>query len=141
VTDASHYVVFAAKSSVTEADVDAYLARTVQVRGVTLESMDSYRKMIVGNVVHGMEPDVRQHWTALQTYIALGNFMTSAAVLGIDTCPMEGLDPSRYDEILGLPAQGYRTCCACAAGYRAATDKYAAAPKVRFAAADVVRHV
>lgn len=139
VTDASHYVVFAAKSSVTEADIDAFVRRTAEVRGVAPESIDGYRKMMVANVAKGMRPDVQQQWAALQVYIALGNFMTAAAVLGIDTCPMEGLDPSKYDEILGLPAQGYRTLCACAAGYRAATDKYALAPKVRFATADVVK--
>ena len=63
------------------------------------------------------------------------------AAIGLDTCQMEGLDPSKYDEILGLKAQGYHTLCACAVGYRAADDKYAAAPKVRFATADVVKHV
>ena len=141
VTDASHYVVFAAKDRVTEADVDAFVKRTAEVRGVAPETMAGYRKMMVANVANGMAPDVQRHWAALQTYIALGNFMTSAAVLGIDTCPMEGLDPAKYDEILGLPAQGYRTLCACAVGYRADADKYASAPKVRFAAADVVKHL
>lgn len=141
VTDASHYVVFAAKLSVSEADVDAFVRRMAEVRGVTTESIDFYRKMMVGNVAKGMDAQTQRYWTALQTYIAAGNFMTSAAVLGIDTCPIEGLDPAAYDEILGLPAQGYRTLCACAAGYRAATDKYASAPKVRFATSDVVKHI
>jgi nitroreductase len=141
VTDASHYVVFAGKVQVTESDVDAFVRRIADVRGVTPESMESYRKMMVGNVAKGMRAEAQTQWAALQAYIALGNFMTAASVLGIDTCPMEGLDPAKYDEILGLPAQGYRTLCACAAGYRAATDKYASAPKVRFATSDVVKHV
>ncbi len=34
-------------------------------------------------------------------YIALGQFMTTAALLGVDTCPMEGIDPAKFDEVLG----------------------------------------
>jgi nitroreductase len=64
--------------------------------------------------------------------------MTSAAVLGIDTCPLEGIVPNKYDELLELPKHGYATVVACAAGYRAADDKYAATPKVRFKAEDLI---
>ena len=60
------------------------------------------------------------------------------AVLGIAACPMEGIQPARYDEALGLEAKGYATVVACALGYRSAADKYAAAPKVRFKAGEVV---
>jgi nitroreductase len=67
--------------------------------------------------------------------------MTAAALLRVDTCPMEGLDPSKYDEILGLQTQGYSTLCACAAGYRSGDDKYASEPKVRFSASEVLIHV
>ena len=65
-------------------------------------------------------------------------FMATAAMLGIDTCPMEGIDPARYDSLLGLSEQGYGTVVACVAGYRSADDKYAQAPKVRFKIEDVV---
>jgi nitroreductase len=76
-----------------------------------------------------------------QAYIALGEFMTAAALLGVDTCPMEGLEPAGYDGILGLSGQGYGTVCACAAGYRAPDDKYASLPKVRFKPDDVLVHL
>lgn len=141
VTDAARYVVFAARNEVTEADVDAFVRRICEVRGVTAESLASYRKMMLGGVVKGMSPETQRHWAGLQVYIALGTFMTAAAALGIDTCPMEGIEPAKYDEILGLPAQGFHTLCACAAGHRAPDDRSAEAPKVRFAVEDVVRHV
>ena len=80
-------------------------------------------------------------WASRQSYIALGQFMAAAALLGVDACPMEGIEPHKYDEILGLSAEGYGALCACAAGYSAADDKYAASPKVRFAASHVVRHI
>ncbi len=67
--------------------------------------------------------------------------MTSAAVIDVDTCPMEGIEPAKYDELLGLSDSGFATIVACAAGYRAADDKYAAVPKVRFPAEVVVQRV
>ena len=67
--------------------------------------------------------------------------MTSAAMLGIDTCPMEGFIPSKYDEILGLSEQGYSAVVVCPLGYRAEDDKYATNPKVRFPIEDVVEYI
>lgn len=140
IEDCSHLVVFAAQEDVTEADVDRFIARIAEVRGVAPESLAGYKGFMMGDLVNGPRHAVIGEWAARQTYIALGNFMTSAAVLGIDTCPIEGLDPAKYDEILGLRGTGYRTLAACPAGYRAADDKYATTPKVRFAAQDIVDH-
>jgi nitroreductase len=81
------------------------------------------------------------HWATKQVYIALGQFMAAAALLGVDACPMEGIDPAAYDEILGLKGSGFATVVSCSVGYRAADDKHAAAPKVRFPVADVLTHV
>ncbi|EHI70086.1 NAD(P)H-dependent oxidoreductase [Streptococcus ictaluri] len=39
-------------------------------------------------------------WTAKQTYIALGNMMMTAALIGIDSCPIEGFDYAKVDTIL-----------------------------------------
>jgi nitroreductase len=62
-------------------------------------------------------------------------------MLEIDTCPMEGFVPDKYDEVLGLKDKGYRTVVVCAAGYRLPTDKYATMPKVRFETENVVEYV
>lgn len=139
--DCSHFVVFAAKESVNEADVDHYLARTAEVRGTTTASLDFFKKMLMGDIVMGPRGREQFEWATRQTYIALGNFMTAAALVGIDTCPMEGIDPVKYDEILGLPGKGFRTVVACAAGYRATNDKYAAVPKVRFPATELIINI
>jgi nitroreductase len=64
--------------------------------------------------------------------------MTSAALLGIDTCPMEGIEPVNYDRVLELSAKGFTTVVACAAGYRSETDKYASLAKVRFLKSEVL---
>ena len=140
IEDCSHLVVFLAQNDMTEASIDEYLARIAQVRGVTAESLSGYRSFMVGDLVQGPRHAIIQEWAARQTYIALGNFMTSAAVLGVDTCPLEGLVPAQYDEILGLAGSGYRTVCACPAGYRSEADKYATLPKVRYAKDRLITH-
>jgi len=88
-----------------------------------------------------MTPAEKQAWNTRQVYIALGQLMTSAAVLGIDSCPLEGISPADYDTILGLPGTGYATAVACALGYRSAEDKYAVAPKARFEAEKVIARI
>jgi nitroreductase len=138
VTDCSHFVVFTIKKNLTAAHVDRFVASTAEIRGTTIESMAGYRNMMVADVVDGARSFNGNEWATRQTYIALGNFMTCAALLGVDACPMEGIEPVNYDKVLKLADQGYTTVVACAAGYRADDDKYATLAKVRFAIDDVV---
>lgn len=139
VTDASHLVVLARRTTMTDSDVDRYIARIAAVRGVAESSLEDFRKMMLGSL-HAPGADLAG-WAAKQVYIALGFFLSAAAMVGVDACPMEGIDAEKYDEILGLPAQGYNAVVAAAAGYRAADDWLAGLPKVRFPEADVVKHI
>ena len=141
VADASHFVVFAARERTTVEDVDRYMARIAEVRGGTVEALAGFRKLLVADVVDGPRGEVALEWATRQAYLALGTFMTSAALLGVDTCPMEGFEPAAYDELLGLPARGLRAVVACAAGYRAADDRHAALPKVRFPQEEMVSYL
>lgn len=141
VTDCSHYVVFTIKKNLTAADVDRFVESTATVRGVPAESMKGYRDIMVGDVVNGPRSLNINEWATRQAYIALGNFMTSAALIGVDTCPMEGIDPAKYDRLLGLPEKGFATVVSCAAGYRSEDDKYATLAKVRFPNAEVVEYI
>ena len=138
--ESSQYVVFAAQTNVTVEYIDHFLARTVEVRGGSVEALAGYRGMMVNSLTSRSEAELT-NWATHQVYIALGQFMAAAAVLGVDTCPMEGLVPSEYDKILGLVGTGYKTVVACAAGYRALDDKYASLAKVRFPASELIRNI
>jgi nitroreductase len=129
---ASHLVVFASKNNFSEADVDAHIKHVAEVQGATFEALAPMRKMMVGGIVQRLDETARNAWARNQVYIALGNFLTSAALLEIDACPMEGFDRAQYDEILGLKAKGLASAVIATVGYRLPTDKYASAPKVRF---------
>jgi nitroreductase len=139
--DASHLVVFAIKKGIGAREVDRYLDRIANVRGVTPASLNGFRDVLLEFLRQPADRFNPDQWATRQAYIALGNFTTSAALLAIDTCPMEGIDTERYDEILGLGEQGYHTVVVAAAGYRADTDKHAALPKVRFAPEEVITHI
>ena len=139
ITDASHLVVLAVKKEFSAADVERYVARVADVRNVPVESLEGYRKMMLGTVNRPAEQVAS--WTSRQVYIALGNFLAAAAMLGIDACPMEGFDAAQFDEILGLEKEGYTALVLAAAGYRAQDDAYAKLPKVRYSAEEVIANV
>jgi nitroreductase len=81
-------------------------------------------------------------WASKQTYIALGNMMTAAAQIGIDSCPIEGFSREKVNEILekeGLLEDGKLAVSAMVAfGYR---QEDPARPKTRRAMEDVVQWI
>ena len=140
VTDASQFVVFAHRIHLDENYINKYIKCIADTRGISVDSLEGFRKVMMGDVLHGPRSKIIPEWSARQVYIALGNFMTAASLLGIDTCPMEGLDSIKYDEILNLGNTEYRTVVACAAGYRHDEDKLAIAKKVRFLKDELISH-
>ena len=141
VTDASHLVVFARRTEVTETDVNEFFNQMVSERQADATKLEPYRQMMLGGVVKGKDAAAQKDWAARQLYIALGQLMGAAAAMAIDTCPLEGIDPDAYTEILGLKGSGYEVVVACAVGYRSAEDKYAGMKKIRFPAARVISRV
>lgn len=140
VTDASHFVVLTARTDLGNGDINAWIERLAEVQDKAPEDFAPLKGMIVG-FAETMSQESRHAWNIRQVYIALGQLMAAAAVLGIDTCPMEGISNAAYDRILGLEGSGYATAVACALGYRADGDKYAVATKARFPRERVIRHV
>ncbi|MGV2387605.1 MAG UNVERIFIED_CONTAM: nitroreductase family protein [Microcystis novacekii LVE1205-3] len=53
-----------------------------------------------------------QWWSQRQSYIAMGMLMETAALLDIDACPLEGIEPAAYDRILQLEGSGYAAVAA-----------------------------
>ncbi|RSK25944.1 NAD(P)H-dependent oxidoreductase [Bacillus sp. HMF5848] len=80
-------------------------------------------------------------WASKQTYIALGNMMTAAAQIGIDSCPIEGFNIQQMNSLLeeeGLLEDGHFGISVMVAfGYRAQEQK----PKTRRPYEDVVKWV
>ncbi len=140
ITDASHLVVFAVKKNVDGIDIEHLINRIATVRKIQEEALAGYKQIMLGFVNNPDKNFDINEWASRQVYIALGNFLTSAALLGVDACPMEGLDAAAYDQALGIEEEGYHTLCVATAGFRADDDEYARLSKVRFAQSDVITY-
>lgn len=136
--DCSHMVVLAARRTMDSEYVQHFMRSVTETRKLPAEAMDGYKKMLV-STVESMETHL--DWNSRQVYIALGQLMVSAAMLGIDTCPMEGIDPIAYDDLLGLAGTDYTSVVGCACGFRHPDDKQADAAKVRFSLDTLVQHI
>lgn len=130
--EASHLVVLASLQQLDEGYIDTYLRTVAETRSIPIESLAGYRGMILPFISNLRNSNQLEAWTTRQVYLALGMLLTTAAMLGIDACPLEGIDPVQYDRVLKLEQHGVSTRVACALGYRAASDTLAAMPKVRF---------
>jgi nitroreductase len=137
VVDASHLVVFAVKADVGPADAEKLIARTSEVRGLPPESLAMYKGMMVGSLTKAT-PEAVRVWMTNQVFIALGQFLAACAMVGVDACPMEGFEPAKYDEILGLTARGYHASVVATVGYRAADCPYAKLKKVRYEKSELI---
>jgi nitroreductase len=129
--------VLAAKTNIDEALADEYVASVSQTRGIPVENLKGLGDMIKGSYAH-KSPSERIEWAARQVYIALGVLVAAGASEGIDVAPMEGFDPKKFDEILGLTALNLESKVIAAVGFRAADDEQAHAKKVRFPKEEVV---
>ncbi|HUB24145.1 MAG TPA: NAD(P)H-dependent oxidoreductase [Tepidisphaeraceae bacterium] len=140
IVEASHLVVLATRQGLGPADIQRHIDHIARTRGVPAESLSHINQMMLG-FVSGQPREKVDAWAARQVYIALGVLLSTAAMLGIDACPMEGFEPEKFNEILGLGKHGYSATVLCALGYRAADDQYANMKKVRFPTEEVVVHI
>jgi len=140
ITTASHLVVIATRTDINEEIVNKHMDNIALTRSVPSESLNGYRSVISGFVSPMTAQDSTKHWTAKQSYIALGFLLETAALLDIDSCPMEGLDVDCYNQLLELNDTGFTTTVVCALGYRASDDSYASASKVRFSHDSVIEY-
>lgn len=130
ITDASHLMVFCNYTEVKEEHLNSYAALKSKVNNIPMEKLEGYIGF-VQSTLGKFTPNQILNWTAKQTYIALSSVMNAAAELKIDSCPMEGFDASKYDEILGLSAKGLAAAVVCPIGYRSEEDDTQHAAKVR----------
>lgn len=136
VTDASHFLVLAARTDVDASYVDKFVDMIAKERGVSKDSLQGYSDMMKGSI--SAKGASVTDWAKMQAYIALGTMLTVAAQSGIDSTPMEGFDSAKFDEILGLKAMNLTSTVALAIGRRSKDDTYANLKKVRFPKSDIL---
>lgn len=116
ITDGSHVLVFAAWDNYTAERIDAVRQAATDARG-ELPMLNAYFENLKNNYVP-RDASVNYAHAARQAYIALGVALVAAAEQEVDSTPMEGFDPAKVDEILGLKARGLRSVVLLPLGYR-----------------------
>jgi nitroreductase len=118
ITSCSHLVIVLA--AIDSVKVESGLVRTKLGRkGFSAEKLEFYVGIYGSHLKDVLSSDDKIYsWTARQTYIALGNMMTGAAVKGIDTCPVEGFEKENVEKVLGLDTSKFQVSCVLPFGYR-----------------------
>ena len=130
VADASHLLVITIYKELGNQQVDTFVDRISELRGVSTESLDGMSNMIKG-FLSRMNEEEKKVWMSNQAHIVLGNLMTVCAVEGIDSCPIAGFVPGKYDEVLDLEKDNLKSVLVLPIGFRKDDDKYSKLPKVR----------
>lgn len=118
ITTCSHLVVVLAaiESLRVESGVPA---KRFKRREMPKEKFDFYIDLYSKHLKTTLENDTNTLcWSARQTYIAAANMMTCAATLDIDSCPIEGFEKERVEEILELDTKIYQLSLILPFGYR-----------------------
>ena len=135
VKDSSHLFVLCREENVTEDHIESYMSNIAGTRSVEIEKLNPFKNAIEQAVLPKTDEE-KSDWMGRQVYIALGNLLTSCAILGVDSCPMEGFVPDEYDRILDLKSKGLKSVLVVPVGYRASDDFNAQNKKVRRDSAD-----
>jgi len=88
-------------------------------REMPQDKLDFYLNLYATHLTKELSTDENvHHWTSKQAYIAAGNMMTAAAYIGIDSCPIEGFEKEKVEEVLGLDATQNQLAMVLPFGYR-----------------------
>nr|WP_315149954.1 NAD(P)H-dependent oxidoreductase [uncultured Flavobacterium sp.] len=130
VVDASHLLVFANQTDISDTQIDEFIENTSKTRGIAKETLAGYQGFMKSKI-NELSGDAKNIWNSKQAYLALANLMNAAAELKIDVTPMEGFSPADVNEILGLNELGLNASLLAPIGYRHTEDAAQHYKKVR----------
>ena len=130
VSQASHLLVICVDTKLDETDVEKYFERVKEIRNTPDEIINSFKEYLT-TTISGKTTEDLLSWGKNQAYLALGNLLTVCANEKIDSCPMEGFIPEKYDEVLGLKEKNLSSVLVLPVGYRAEDDIMTHQKKVR----------
>lgn len=130
VAQASHILVLCITTNIDEEYIGKYFEQIKKVRGTSDEILNPFKEEMVRNFSSKKNLEITS-WATNQAYLAMGNLLTVCAVEKIDSCPMEGFQPSGYDKLLGLESHDLTSVLVMPVGYRAKDDMFSDFKKVR----------
>ncbi|PKH50893.1 NAD(P)H-dependent oxidoreductase [Tenacibaculum sp. Bg11-29] len=130
ITEASHLILFCNYATVNESHIDEYFDLKYKTAQLNIANYKEYSDFIKKDISTKSQIE-KDKWTSNQTYIALENLLNACAALKIDTCPMEGFNAEKYNEILNLTKQNLSTTVIATVGYRSDKDSSQHSKKIR----------
>lgn len=128
---ASHFVIgLSMKAEMTKWDSDYIMHMLKEVKQFPEEIIKKYLQLVKEFQENDFVLDTDRKmfdWASKQSYIALGNMLTASAMLGIDSCPIEGFIKEKAENLLreelGVDTEKYGLSYMIAFGYRKENPK------------------
>ena len=107
-------------------------------REMSKETLNMYMELYSNHLADTLSSNKNIYaWTSKQVYIAAANMMSAGAFLGIDSCPIEGFEKEKVEEILELDTSKYQVAMILPFGYRLNPQS----KQIRLAFEDVVEFI
>ena len=130
VAQASHVLIFCIDTTIDKSYIEDYFNRIKAIRNTADDILKPFKEYLIDDFEKQTQNDI-EDWATKQAYLAMGNLLTVCAIEDIDSCPMEGFTPAKYDEIFKLKEKGLKSVLVMPIGYRADDDMFADFKKVR----------
>lgn len=130
ITTCSHLLVICIDTSFDESSIDAYFDLEKTIRGTSEDIVGKFRQQLK-DIYKGKSREQIDRSAIYQAYISIGTLMTVCADQRIDSCPMEGFNPVKFDDILELDKLNLRSVLLLPVGFRAEDDIMSGMKKVR----------
>jgi len=130
ILQASHLLVICIQDNYTSKEVENYFNLVQKIRNTPDAVINPFKKFLTAEIAKKTQEELYIS-NKNQAYIALGNLLTVCALEEIDSCPMEGFTPDKYDEILNLKKDNLKSVLVLPVGFRAADDYMKDLSKVR----------
>ncbi|WP_298948416.1 NAD(P)H-dependent oxidoreductase [uncultured Polaribacter sp.] len=130
VVQVSHLLVICVKDKYTPKEVETYFNLVQKIRNTPDDIINPFKEFLTAEIAKKTQEELFI-WNKNQAYIALGNLLTVCAMQQIDSCPMEGFNPEKYDEILQLTERNLKSILVLPVGFRAEDDYMKDLKKVR----------
>ena len=137
ISTASHVLIFCVERNVDKTFIENYFNSVQKIRATSDEILNPFKDFLINDFENKHEDEITA-WATNQAFLALGTLMTVCAIEGIDACPMEGFEPNKYDELLGLEKLNLKSVLVLPIGYRAHDDMFSEFKKVRRPLSDVI---
>lgn len=130
IRDASHLLILCIEKEIDKEFILDHFKRVEGTRNTPRKILEPFEKDLIASFTQKNAAEIKD-WMINQLYLTLGALLTVCAVEEIDSCPMEGFEPDKYDKLLGLDKKGLQSVIVLPVGYRDETDFFIKLKKVR----------